>query len=284
MNEKIFHREEYPLETLAKFGLTEEMIYDLPGVVHDILEMGGKSPLLPITVEQPFGQTHAYAKFSLVENEGSIDVLFSPHLKSADLSRFTEEEQRILSEGGVVVTQVFEKAGYGSDEREQRIKAFVQLYMDTNAVVYVPTHIIGNNILTASKYYDLSAEDIETLSGGGIITFDDTDEKGQTVPVSLGVYLLSEKGLFFTVGNADHWKVAVRPTLSHFSFGNDGCWFFENDILSYVKEQDFTPEMQAAIRQRSDEADGTARSNTLTDEMTLSPDTQQEAVPRQLMR
>ena len=35
MTEKKFHREEYPLDILSEFGLTEEMIYDLPDFVHD---------------------------------------------------------------------------------------------------------------------------------------------------------------------------------------------------------------------------------------------------------
>ena len=59
MQEKKFHREEYPLDILSEYGLTEEMVYDLPDFVHATLEMGGKSPLLPIVVEQPFGRPHA---------------------------------------------------------------------------------------------------------------------------------------------------------------------------------------------------------------------------------
>jgi len=29
MEEKIFHRDEYPMDILGEFGLTQEMIYDL---------------------------------------------------------------------------------------------------------------------------------------------------------------------------------------------------------------------------------------------------------------
>ena len=79
MEERRFHREDYPLDILAEFGLTEEMIYDLPEFVHETLERGGKSPLLPICVEQPFGVTHAYAKFCLIETEEGLDVMFSPN-------------------------------------------------------------------------------------------------------------------------------------------------------------------------------------------------------------
>lgn len=88
---KPFHREEYPLDILSEFGLTEEMIYDLPDYVHERLESGLKSPLLPISIRQPFGLTHCYAKFCLTETEDGIDVLFSPKLKEADLSSFTDK-------------------------------------------------------------------------------------------------------------------------------------------------------------------------------------------------
>ena len=80
MEEKRFSRQEYPLDILAEFGLTEEMIYDLPDFVHEAIERGGKSPLLPISVEQPFGVTRGYAKFSLVETDEGIDVVFYPKL------------------------------------------------------------------------------------------------------------------------------------------------------------------------------------------------------------
>lgn len=285
MNEKRFHRGEYPLETLAQFGLTEEMIYDLPGIVHDRLEMGGKSPLLPITVEHAHGFVHAYAKFCLVDTEDGIDILFSPRLKSADLSRFTEEEQRLLSEGRVVVTHVDEMASDESGGRCQRIKAFVQLDKDTNAVVYVPTQIIGNNIRTLSKEFDLSPDDLQKLSEGGVVTLSTRNIQGQAVPLTVGVDLMSDKGIFATVGNADRWKVAVLQSLPRFSFGNDGCWVNDNGILTYVKEQDFTPEMQQAMQRRSESADATMHtSQSIDDSVLQATQGRQESMSRQLVR
>lgn len=285
MNEKRFHRGEYPLETLAQFGLTEEMIYDLPGIVHDRLEMGGKSPLLPITVEHAHGLVHAYAKFCLVDTEEGIDILFSPRLKSADLSRFTEEEQHLLSEGSVIVTHVDEKLGDENGERGQRIKAFVQLDRDTNAVVYVPTLIIGNNIRTLSKEFDLSPDDLQRLSEGGVVTLSSPNSQGKFVPLTVGVDLMSDKGIFATVGNADRWKVAVRQSLPRFSFGNDGCWVNDRGILTYVKEQDFTPEMQQVMQQRSESADAAMHtSQSIDGSMSLSAQGRQETMQRQLVR
>ena len=109
MEEKRFHREEYPLDILAEFGLTEEMIYDLPEFVHETLERGGKSPLLPICVEQPFGTTHAYAKFCLIETEEGLDVMFSPKLKTINLDAFSDEERQALLSGKVIVAMVDDK-------------------------------------------------------------------------------------------------------------------------------------------------------------------------------
>lgn len=41
MTNKKFYRDEYPFDILGEFGLTENMIYDLPDYVHERIEMGG---------------------------------------------------------------------------------------------------------------------------------------------------------------------------------------------------------------------------------------------------
>ena len=108
MTNKRFHRDEYPFDILGEFGLTENMIYDLPDYVHENIEMGGMSPLLPISIKQPFGCTHCYAKFCLIEVEDGIDVLFSPKLKEADLSNFLKQDRQLLLEGKTIVSEVEE--------------------------------------------------------------------------------------------------------------------------------------------------------------------------------
>ena len=108
MTNKRFHRDEYPFDILGEFGLTENMIYDLPDYVHENIEMGGMSPLLPISIKQPFGCTHCYAKFCLIEVEDGVDVLFSPKLKEADLSNFLKQDRQLLLEGKTIVSEVEE--------------------------------------------------------------------------------------------------------------------------------------------------------------------------------
>lgn len=137
MTNKRFHRDEYPFDILGEFGLTENMIYDLPDYVHENIEMGGMSPLLPISIKQPFGCTHCYAKFCLIEVEDGIDVLFSPKLKEADLSNFLKQDRQLLLEGKTIVSEV-EEAVLLDDgtENKRKVKAFVQLDKETNSVVY----------------------------------------------------------------------------------------------------------------------------------------------------
>lgn len=180
MEEKRFHREDYPLDILAEFGLTEEMIYDLPEFVHETLERGGKSPLLPICVEQPFGVTHAYAKFCLIETEEGLDVMFSPKLKSINLDAFSEEERQSLLSGKVIVAEVDDKAVTDEGVEEmQRIQAFVQLDRDTNGVIYTPTQVIGRNLNAVATEYELSGEDLNSFWKGGLVTLYEENRQGQ---------------------------------------------------------------------------------------------------------
>ena len=185
MEERRFHREDYPLNILAEFGLTEEMIYDLPEFVHETLERGGKSPLLPICVEQPFGVTHAYAKFCLIETEEGLDVMFSPKLKTINLDAFSDDERQALLSGKVIVAEVDDKtiSDEGVEEM-QRIQAFVQLDRDTNGVIYTPTQVIGRNLNAVATEYELSGDDLNSFWKGGLVTLYEENHQGQKEPVT----------------------------------------------------------------------------------------------------
>ena len=239
MHEKLFHRGNYPLHILADFGLTEQMIYDLPDFVHDTLENGGKSPLLPISIQQPFGETHLYAKFSLVETEHGMDVLFYPKLKNMDLDQFTASEKDLLLVGKVIVADVNE----GNQEETRRIKAFVQIDKDTNDVVYTPTQVIGRNLAAIAGEYDIDGDQLQKFWNGDLVTVTESNEQGNEEPVTIGVDLFSDKGVVVVPGSAEHWERTVRKTMPQYSFGNDGCWVNRNGNLRYVPEDEFTQEL-----------------------------------------
>ena len=243
MTEKKFHREEYPLDILSEFGLTEEMIYDLPDFVHDKIEMGGMSPLLPISIKQPFGFTQCHARFCLVETVYGVEALFVPKLKEVDLSKFDEHDMQLLLSGKAIVAEITE----GSDT----IKAFVQIDKDTNNVVYTPSQIIGRNLQTICNEFDLSGEDLQGFWTGSLVTVEVPDSKGAPTRVTIGVNLRSEKGREIVPGDACRWENVVRQPIPEYSFGNDGCWINRNGVLSYVPDNEFTQDIIDAMERNA---------------------------------
>ena len=96
-----FYESEYPYDTLEKFGLTREMIEDLPMHVLDELSAGLRSPVLPIKVKNDNGDEIACrSRFSFVySDEGKVQAVFYPALKTAPLEKFGAEEQKSLMAG-----------------------------------------------------------------------------------------------------------------------------------------------------------------------------------------
>lgn len=255
MSEKKIHRDEYPLDILAEFGLSEQMVYDLPDFVHETIEFGGMSPLLPLEIEQPFGYTRLYAKFCLVETDEGIDVLFSPKLKEANLEMFSEQERKLLQDGKVVVSDVEESFVTNEGEEDvQRIKAFVQLDMETNCVVYTPTQVIGRNLKNVSEEFEVSYDDLKNLLNGNIVTVSEENEDGVPEYITIGVDLFSDKGVVLVPGQSDRWLRTVRKTMPEYSFGNDGCWINKHGALSYVSEENFTKEILDVMEQQAKQA------------------------------
>ena len=248
MEEKRFHREQYPMDTLKEFGLTREMINDLPDFVHDSIQMGGKSPLLPICFQQKYGEVHTYARFCLVETDKGIDVIFMPKLKTVNLDAFPDEERELLLKGKVIVADIIETLnGIDGVQTIQQVKAFVQLDKDTNSVVYSHTPIIGRNLTAVSNEYDITGEELQTIWNGNLVTVKDTDSKGTEYPVTIGVDLFTDKGVIVVPGTADRWERTVRQSMPEYSFGNYGCWVNRKGHLRYYPDNQFTQDIRNAL-------------------------------------
>ena len=80
MKKAHFEFEEIPFSTLARFGLTQEMIEDLPMHVLDDIYNGRHSPVLPVRVTDEHGETvESRTRFALIRMEGGqTDVVFHP--------------------------------------------------------------------------------------------------------------------------------------------------------------------------------------------------------------
>ena len=90
-----FKEEEMPYGILQTFGLTREMIEDLPLHALQQISKGQRSPVLPICITDETGNIiRSRTRFSLIRNEGGkVDVLFYPQLQHSNLSQFTKEQQ-----------------------------------------------------------------------------------------------------------------------------------------------------------------------------------------------
>lgn len=90
MKQVRFELMELPYPTLARFGLTQEMIEDLPMRVLDELCDGRNSPVLPVRVEDEKGETvESRTRIAFVRrDDGQPDVVFYPVLKSSLLERY----------------------------------------------------------------------------------------------------------------------------------------------------------------------------------------------------
>ena len=133
--------DELPFPALERFGLTREMIEDLPMRVLDDICNGRHSPVLPVRVtDEHGGQIESRSRFAFIRmDNGQVDVVFYPALKSSPLERYDEAQQKQLLDGKAIVADVEMADGRNS-------KAFVQIDTETKQVMYVPTPIIARNL------------------------------------------------------------------------------------------------------------------------------------------
>ena len=112
MKKAHFEFEEIPFSTLARFGLTQEMIEDLPMHVLDDIYNGRHSPVLPVRVTDEHGETvESRTRFALIRMEGGqTDVVFYPALKSSPLERFDETQQKQLADIQAAIPPADEEA------------------------------------------------------------------------------------------------------------------------------------------------------------------------------
>ena len=240
-----FKEDEVPYAILEEFGLTQEMIEDLPvDVYRDILN-GRLSPVLPIRVTNRDGNTvTARARFKLVRDaDDETDIVFHPRLVHCDLNLYTYEEQEALRSGKAIISHApaYEDA-----------KCFVQIDSGTNQVIYVPTPVIGKNISHLMDIFELSSGEIQAIQDGDVVCINDEEDD-----VSIGIDLTEKSGLRLVLGDSQKWhKEKGEPTMSRYSFGIYGCWFMDPEgNLEYVHEQDYTEEfwdeMKKAIARNS---------------------------------
>lgn len=108
MKKEQFEFNELPYPTLARFGLTQEMIEDLPLCILKEIGKGGYSPVLPMRVTNENGEViESRSRFAFIRmDSGEVDVVFYPTLKSSPLECYNEEQQKQLLDGKSIIADV----------------------------------------------------------------------------------------------------------------------------------------------------------------------------------
>ena len=233
MEYKAFKEEEVPYGVLSQFGLTQEMIEDLPMSVLESIHEGRLSPVLPIEMKDDKGDiVKSRSRFKLSRMEdGNVNVLFYPQFKSCDLNQYDDKQQEALLSGGAIVA---------ASPEDKDVKCFVQIDPETNHVMYVPTPVIGRNIHYISERYHLTSTEIQKIQNGEALTILSEDEDTFTV----GIDLNARTGIRFAAGDEETWKRESKRDYGKYKFGIFGCWVTDNDgNMDYVEENDYTDEM-----------------------------------------
>ena len=231
-----FTEEEIPYSILEKFGLTQEMIEDLPDEsYHDILR-GNRSPVLPVTVKDADGTVvSARSRIRIVKDkDGSVDVVFYPRMKYCDLEKFSESERMLMQKGQAIISEFPEG---------RSVKSFIQIDRETNQVMCVPTPVIGRNLSLLADKYHLDAPDLSFLQKGEPVLIRDNGEL-----VTAGIDLTEKTGIRIERGDTImNWGREPEAGMDRFSFGIYGCWVRNDEgDLNYVREEDYTDEILKA--------------------------------------
>ena len=242
-----FSEQEIPYEVLEQFGLTHEMMEDLPTCIMTRLLSGNETPALPLITRTDDGEeTIAHARMMLVRTaEGTADVCFIPKWETNELRDYDEEIQQLLRIGKVTVAEV---PGRG--------RCFVQYDEMVGQVVSIPFAIINQNISVEVAGLGIDLGDMKTLTEGEPIAY--SNEKGT---VSMGVDLMNDFGVRITRGDIGEWREEAKAgRLGKYNFGIYGCWLADGfGNLDYVKEDDYTEEMDEELQRQGQQRAATAQ-------------------------
>lgn len=225
---------ELPYQTLAQFGLSQEMIEDLPMNVLEDLADGRHSPVLPIEVADESGERiKSRTRLAFIRKEdGQVDVVFYPALKNSPLERYDEAQQKLLLSGKAIIADARTSDGRSS-------KVFVQVDAGTNQVMSVPTPVIERNLQVLAEQLHLGSAEVKGLQSGDPLTLIVENDL-----VTVGIDLNARTGIRMCRGDEMKWREQGKREWDKYTFGVYGCWMMDADgNLDYVPEAQYTDEI-----------------------------------------
>lgn len=237
MTEKKFKEDEIPYDILSRFGLTQEMLEDLPRHAMDTILQGRRSAMFPIRYEAENGTVvHDRSRIHLVRDEnGKVQVMFSPQLQKADLSLFNDQQKKDLESGKAVF------AKFENPDTKVLTASFYQVDPGTRQVLSVPSPMLGNNLQVLLEKFHLTNPELACLRNGDPLTVYVDDN-----PVTMGIDLNNEFGIRIMAADEEEWRKSASNEWKNYSFGINGCWVRDKDgQLDYVREEDYDDELWA---------------------------------------
>ena len=228
-----FTEDEIPYEILSAFGITQEMMDDLPSTVKNQLLSGRATPVIPIVTTNFDGDmVQSYAKMSLIrKGNGNVDVMFMPMWDSNDLSEFEEDVINSILSHHVATADVTGKG-----------RCYIQFDDTINQAIFVPVGVINKNISCLANSYGWHELDDMAVQEGEIVTVNVQDEL-----YSVGIDLNEGTGIRIVHGNEQEWTEEVKArNLPEYNFGIYGCWIADdNNRMKYVAEEDYDDGIRA---------------------------------------
>ncbi len=223
MELKNFTKNDIPYDILEGFGLTRQMIDDLPDSVHQKLLSGRNTPPLPVEDRTQDGETvYAISKISLFRKEnGEMDVYFTPKMEILDVSMFKDLTADILKSGKVVRTN----------------RGYAQYNDIIEQVDFVPYGILFHNLENIQEIIGFSQRDRDILLKGSPVEIKEGEYAGCTV----GIDLSSDSLIRLSKGGLGEWeREEAENKMQKYNFGMFGCWVCDDsNVLHYINVQDY---------------------------------------------
>ena len=241
----IFLEEEIPYESLAKYGLTREMIDDLPELVKNRMLSGRDTQILPFTTVEGNNVNTHFARLLLTHRDnGEVGVYFAPAWERGEMTGYPADIQKELLRGKVLKQYIPDKG-----------ECYLQYDKDTNKVISYPCRILEANIREFVTNLGWGEPLEQSLKDCEIVTIKDEWNNDIDDTFSVGVDLKTDVGLRISSGDVVKWRREMtEESLPKYSFGLFGCWI-NDDIegMKYVKEEDYTDEMWKQLNRQGEQ-------------------------------
>lgn len=242
MVNNFFTQDEIPYDALQEYGLTKDMVEDLPEGIKQRLLSGKETPPLIFSVESGTDEIKDFAaKINLIRKEdGVVDILFHPQMETLDIDAFRGKAAEQLKQGKVIRTN----------------DVYAQYDETIEQVITMPYILVRHNIEVLQDDMNLTTQQCRELTQGGVveITRPVNGEEGVNEICSIGIDLNEDKSIRKSKGDSRQWEMEAKLNrIEKYNFGLFGCWVCDNKgCMSYFREEDYTEEIQEVfIRQNN---------------------------------